>query len=126
MVSFNFQHDSGDQCTPFSATPPNKDGNYIMYASATSGDRPNNNQFSGCSKDNITKVLDAVFNERFSKVNCFEAKQAEFCGNNIIEKGEQCDCGYKEDCKDQCCYGRKEVNECKLKSRAACRFVLIF
>ena len=97
-----------------------------MYASATSGDRPNNNQFSGCSKDNITKVLDAVFNERFSKVNCFEAKQAEFCGNNIIEKGEQCDCGYKEDCKDQCCYGRKEVNECKLKSRAACRFVLIF
>ena len=29
-----------------------------------------------------------------------------FCGNGIVEGDEECDCGYKEDCQDNCCNPR--------------------
>ena len=45
-----------------------------MFASATMGDKANNDDFSTCSLDNITRVLDAVLNERYGKVNCFQSK----------------------------------------------------
>ena len=44
-------------------------GNYIMFASATSGERPNNSRFSNCSVGNISSVLDAI--EEGKKKNCF-------------------------------------------------------
>ena len=70
-----FQHDKGVQCAPYgsSQVDANK-GNYIMYASATSGDKVHNSMFSPCSKDNITRVLDAVVNRRNGKDNCFVCK----------------------------------------------------
>ncbi|XP_043392352.1 disintegrin and metalloproteinase domain-containing protein 32 [Chelonia mydas] len=38
------------------------------------------------------------------------------CGNGIVERGEQCDCGSAKECaKDKCC-----TNKCKLKPRAKC------
>lgn len=40
-----------------------------MFASATSGDRPNNSKFSKCSIGNISNVLDAI--EDNKKRNCF-------------------------------------------------------
>ena len=54
-------------------------GNYIMFASATSGDRDNNNKFSHCSIQNISAVLDAVVDN--AKTNCLEVKI------NFIEGG---------------------------------------
>jgi disintegrin and metalloproteinase domain-containing protein 10 len=65
--NFGSPHDSGDVCTPFSGTTLNKQGNYIMFASATSGDRPNNSKFSPCSLGNITQVLHAVLQEQYGK-----------------------------------------------------------
>ena len=93
-----------------------------MFPSATSGERANNNQFSPCSIGNITMVLDVIINERNGKYNCFVDNNDPFCGNNIVEAGEQCDCGY-ECSNDNCCYGRLEstTNACKLKPNAACR-----
>ncbi len=41
-----------------------------MFASATSGDRPNNSKFSECSIRNISSVLDAIIHDN-KKVNCF-------------------------------------------------------
>ena len=30
-----------------------------------------------------------------------------FCGNKIVEEGEECDCGYdNEECDEKCCYPR--------------------
>ena len=43
--NFGSPHDYPSECRP-----GGKVGNYIMFASATSGDRDNNNKFSHCSK----------------------------------------------------------------------------
>lgn len=47
---------------PLDCRPGGGQGNFIMYSSATSGERPNNNKFSPCSIRNISSVLHAVFN----------------------------------------------------------------
>ena len=49
------QHDSGTACTPYTSRD-DRDGNYIMFASATSGDRGNNRKFSECSRSNMSAV----------------------------------------------------------------------
>lgn len=56
MYKYFLQHDYPLECQP--GLP---DGNYIMFASATSGDKKNNAQFSKCSIANISIVLSEVF-----------------------------------------------------------------
>lgn len=70
------QHDSGPECAPYgTGNSASSGGNYIMFASATMGDKSNNNKFSPCSKDNITYVIQAVLTSG-SKENCFKSKCA--------------------------------------------------
>lgn len=98
--NFGSPHDYPVECRPGGSR-----GNYIMFASATSGDRPNNSKFSPCSVKNISIVLDAIVLEK--KWNCFKASAGAFCGNKIVEDGEECDCGYDDaECADHCCYPR--------------------
>ncbi|XP_065079514.1 disintegrin and metalloproteinase domain-containing protein 10 isoform X2 [Ochlerotatus camptorhynchus] len=98
--NFGSPHDYPAECRPGGIN-----GNYIMFASATSGDRPNNSKFSTCSVRNISNVLDAI--EDSKKRNCFQASEGAFCGNKIVEIGEECDCGFNdEECADKCCYPR--------------------
>ncbi|XP_028025856.1 disintegrin and metalloproteinase domain-containing protein 10 [Bombyx mandarina] len=99
--NFGSPHDYPSECRP-----GGQQGNYIMFASATSGDRPNNSRFSSCSTGNISAVLDAVRDGR--KRNCLTASAGAFCGNKIVEHGEECDCGYDDiECTDRCCYPRQ-------------------
>ncbi|KAJ8977438.1 hypothetical protein NQ317_000160 [Molorchus minor] len=98
--NFGSPHDYPPECRPGGLH-----GNFIMFASATSGDRPNNSKFSTCSIGNISNVLDAI--EDNKKRNCFTASAGAFCGNKIVEAGEECDCGYDDnECQDKCCYPR--------------------
>lgn len=132
-----------------------------MFASATSGDRPNNSKFSECSIRNISSVLDAIIHDN-KKVNCFIgewinhfrqikayitdhfkcgklsgntlhfiATNGTFCGNKIVEEGEECDCGFAyEECEEKCCYPRQvstkdrlenpDAAGCKRKPAARC------
>lgn len=64
--------------------------------------------------------------------NCLTTSAGAFCGNKIVEVGEECDCGYDElECKDHCCYPRqvsaydKEKNVtakgCTRKANTQCR-----
>lgn len=52
-LSSCIQHDP-EQCTP-----GGEDGNFIMFARATSGDKRNNNRFSPCSLNAINPVLNS-------------------------------------------------------------------
>ncbi|KAI6223634.1 hypothetical protein M3Y99_01444900 [Aphelenchoides fujianensis] len=103
---------------PADCQPGLPDGNFIMFSSATSGDKPNNARFSTCSVANISSVLyevlqQAPVNPQFSSImsskkrNCFQERTSAFCGNQIREPGEECDCGFSDrDCQqmaDRCC-----------------------
>lgn len=107
---FGSPHDSGSECVPLLNNPNNPLGNFIMYASATSGNQPNNQKFSKCSIGNMTLVIDAVMSQQYGKQNCFETPSQSFCGNGIVEMDEECDCGFDDDCIDHCCIARNSAN----------------
>lgn len=46
------------------------------------------------------------------------------CGNGLVEQGEQCDCGYSDQCKDECCFdaNQAEDRKCKLRPGKQCRY----
>ncbi|XP_065297900.1 disintegrin and metalloproteinase domain-containing protein 10-like isoform X1 [Dermacentor albipictus] len=119
--NFGAPHDMPPDCVP-----DGTGGNFIMFASATRGNKPNNRRFSLCSVRNISAVLMQMFSQRGSRPNCLQEPQGPFCGNSIREMNEECDCGYeRQDCgTDVCCYAREhgEINRkpCTLRPGAAC------
>lgn len=49
-----------------------------------------------------------------------------YCGNKVVEKGEDCDCGYPEECAsiDKCCDPGNMTSgilSCKIKDGYQCR-----
>lgn len=48
------------------------------------------------------------------------ASAGAFCGNKIVEAGEECDCGYDDnECVDKCCYPRQISDLDKMKNDTA-------
>jgi len=84
--------------------PGGDDGNYIMFARATSGDKNNNKQFSPCSLKSINEVLRV---KARGPKGCFKEPQVALCGNGVVEDGEECDCGWEEDCQEECCWPQR-------------------
>jgi disintegrin and metalloproteinase domain-containing protein 10 len=68
--NFGSTHDQPGDST---CAPGGSSGNYIMYARSTSGNDPNNLQFSLCSQKLIGQALDYVFTTDTSR-NCFQCK----------------------------------------------------
>lgn len=89
-----------------------------MFDKATSGIEPNNDRFSKCSKDSIKQNINRVRSKQGSK--CFIKSDDPICGNKIVEKGEQCDCGDTNTCTEDCCIPAGQNNECKLKIGKTC------
>ena len=115
-----FQHDPENNKA---CVPGGEDGNYIMYARATSGDKKNNRAFSPCSLKSVREVLTAK--ARGAVAGCFREPKMALCGNGVVEEGEECDCGWEEDCEEMCCWPqRTEFGEgekpCTLRPGKAC------
>ena len=65
-----FQHDPENNKA---CVPGGEDGNYIMFARATSGDKSNNRKFSPCSLKSIKPVLLA---KAIGPKGCFQGKMS--------------------------------------------------
>ena len=76
-----------------------------MYAHSVAGDKVNNNRFSSCSRFAMGRVLQSKRNMCFTNQD-----QNAFCGNLIVEDGEECDSGLLNP-SDKCC-----STQCKFKS----------
>ena len=103
-----------DEETSECAPGQNAGGNFVMYPGAVSGKFPNNVKFSPCSKRSVSKVI-----ENPLTTSCFQEKaKNNFCGDFVINSGEQCDAGFRVDGvsnEDKCC------NEnCRLRGTAKC------
>lgn len=109
--SLGSPHDNRGECYHFGTSHPisevYEEGNYLMFESPTQGNLPNNDKFSNCSLEKIANFIDDVVNQRNGKVNCFTESGEAFCGNGIVEQGEECDCGYEEECTDVCSNPRR-------------------
>ncbi|EFN71583.1 ADAM 10 [Camponotus floridanus] len=115
-------HNFGSPHDPEQCTPGGEDGNFIMFARATSGDKRNNNRFSPCSLNAINPVLNS---KARSPKGCFTEPQVSLCGNGVVEEGEECDCGWEEDCRDSCCFPQRryppaEETPCTLTPGSVC------
>lgn len=68
LHSYFQKHDTdGTTCAPGGS-----DGNYIMYAHATSGNLPNNNKFSSCSINQMAPIIE---NKCRTTTGCFIGKR---------------------------------------------------
>ena len=116
-------HNFGSPHDPPHCIPGGRTGNYIMYSRATPGSKMNNYKFSSCSITSINSVLNLKARSQF--LGCFQDVPKSLCGNGIVEADEECDCGWEDDCKDQCCFPQRQrvaVNEqpCKLRPNKVC------
>ncbi|XP_075714930.1 disintegrin and metalloproteinase domain-containing protein 9 [Rhinoderma darwinii] len=74
--------------------------------------------FSTCSEDDFEKlILNKGGNCLLNVPRPDESYNAPFCGNKLVDPGEECDCGNEKECeKDPCC----QHGTCKLRSGAEC------
>ncbi|KAL4660176.1 disintegrin and metalloproteinase domain-containing protein 9-like isoform X1 [Arapaima gigas] len=103
-LGMNHDDDRGCECAA---------GSCIMNSGAN-GSR----NFSSCSADDFEKL---ILNNRgrclLNVPHPEEAYSAPYCGNKLVDMGEECDCGSEAECeKDPCC----EAKTCKLKPWAQC------
>ncbi|XP_043940271.1 disintegrin and metalloproteinase domain-containing protein 9 [Protopterus annectens] len=76
--------------------------------------------FSSCSLEDFERlILGKSGNCLLNIPKPDETYSLPYCGNKLVDAGEECDCGTPEECeKDVCC----EVGTCKLKSWADCAY----
>lgn len=113
---FGSQHDPDTEA----CAPGKPEGNFIMFDKATSGIEPNNDRFSPCSKNSIKENVNL---KRARKETCFIKPTEAICGNKIVEGTEECDCGDKNTCTEDCCTpasadgSEEKSDQCKLRRK---------
>ncbi|XP_067943444.1 disintegrin and metalloproteinase domain-containing protein 10-like [Watersipora subatra] len=110
VSQLTFAHELGhnlgsphDEETSLECSPGNGGGgNYIMYPKATDGDQLNNNKFSACSIASMNEVMNEHARHNGDGA-CFTVYSKATCGNKVVESGEDCDCGWDDECEETCC-----------------------
>ncbi|XP_050396722.2 disintegrin and metalloproteinase domain-containing protein 10 [Patella vulgata] len=117
-------HNMGSEHDPenITCTPGGSSGNYLMYPKATTGEENNNLKFSPCS---ISQMGPIIQTRGSSSVGCFKDSSQSNCGNKVVEPGEECDCGWEDECAETCCNPQYSNNNipatpCTLKPNATC------
>ncbi|XP_052083708.1 disintegrin and metalloproteinase domain-containing protein 10-like [Mytilus californianus] len=119
--NFGSLHDESSNPT---CAPGGTGGNYIMFAQATAGTKSNNVKFSPCSISSMAPMV--ATRGRDTANGCFVEYSSATCGNKVVESGEQCDCGWDDDCTDPCCYptlsatGPDSAKACQYRTTATC------
>ncbi|NXX22310.1 ADAM8 protein, partial [Podargus strigoides] len=73
--------------------------------------------FSRCSKQDMWQFLgDPRTSCLLNVPRADELYGGPVCGNQFVERGEQCDCGMPEECSDHCC----NATTCQLREGAEC------
>ncbi|KAJ7344757.1 hypothetical protein JRQ81_000707 [Phrynocephalus forsythii] len=86
------------------------------YACVMSAFQANTDKFSNCSYRDYFRLRNSDC--LLIPPNPDKLYKVKYCGNKIVENGEQCDCGSEDECRlDPCCQ-----STCKLRSGASCAF----
>ncbi|XP_054586328.2 disintegrin and metalloproteinase domain-containing protein 9 isoform X2 [Nothobranchius furzeri] len=106
--NLGMNHDDGRSCTCPAPV-------CIMNSGATGS-----MNFSSCSADDFEKMILLTGGTCLLNVpRPDEAYSAPFCGNRLVDFGEECDCGSEKECEeDPCC----EYRTCRLKPGAQCAY----
>jgi len=107
-------HSLGGLHDTYECEPRDKNRYFIMHPKIVSA----NNiilKLSSCSLSSIRKVLEA-------KGSCLKARSNNTCGDMVVDKNEECDCGDNKVCHliDPCCVPAGRPGECRLKRNAQC------
>ncbi|XP_056129716.1 disintegrin and metalloproteinase domain-containing protein 9 [Lampris incognitus] len=106
--NLGMNHDDGRNCHCTASA-------CIMNSGAT-GSR----NFSSCSADDFEKMILATGGSCLLNIpRPDEAYSTPYCGNKLVDVGEECDCGSEKECEqDPCC----EYQTCKLKKGTQCAY----
>ncbi|XP_036880624.2 disintegrin and metalloproteinase domain-containing protein 28 [Manis javanica] len=73
--------------------------------------------FSSCSRADYAKFLeDKLSNCLFNVPLAAAIMSPPICGNQLVDMGEECDCGTPEECTNICC----DAETCKIKANSQC------
>ncbi|KAL7867106.1 hypothetical protein AOLI_G00149200 [Acnodon oligacanthus] len=110
--SLGAPHDEGSDCGGLEITEGK--GRFLMFPHAADKVQENSDRFSPCSLRHISRLL------KNKKDKCFVVSDQPICGNQILEKGEECDVGHNES--DPCCYSSRGPvgSQCRLKPNVQC------
>lgn len=110
--NFGANHDQR-ACAPDN----NNQERYLMYERMLSGKQPNNNKFSSCSIQTISKLLYE------NPAKCLVKLNNTLCGNSIVDDGEDCDAGLIKQgdaCCTRNCMFRKPSFQCSDSNHRCC------
>lgn len=110
ITAHEFGHNWGAEHDPDLEECSPRSGGYIMHTYSLAGYERNNKVFSPCSKRSIAEVL------KYKSLGCFVSHRKSYCGNGIVDAGEECDIqSLSGEDSDPCC-----TMECRLKPGARC------
>ncbi|KAK7109452.1 hypothetical protein V1264_013492 [Littorina saxatilis] len=104
-------HEGGCKCSD--------DYGCIMSVNVLAHNGFHSRMFSTCSESDLDVSLSMGITSCLQGAPSDSATFTQTCGNSIVERGEECDCGSEEDCEsvDPCC----DPHTCLLRYWAQCR-----